>query len=232
MDNTTLTEIKAKEQLTGKVLKTTLSGAVVDIGRDKPGVIHISQLQQEPVSKVEDVVKKGDEVRVWIRRERKGANFYDLTMVEPMALEWGEIEKGMVFKGKVTKLERFGAFVEIGAERPGLVHISELTHDYIRNTEEAISLGEEVEVKVLAVDRRKKQIKLSMKALHADPRKLIKEDLEEEKREPVLTAMEIAWKRANESGDSSQSGSDNKSAVKANVDREEIFERTLKNRRE
>jgi len=231
MDNPTLTEIPQKEKLSGKVVKTTLAGAIVDIGRDKPGVVHISKLRDEPVVKVDDVVKEGDEVTVWIRRERKGADFYDLTMVEPLALEWNEIKNGMVFKGKVTKIERFGAFVDIGAERPGLVHISELTHDYIRSTEEAVSVGEEIEVKVLGVDRRKKQIKLSVKALSEDPKKYIQQEIQEEKREPALTAMEIAWQRAlEEEGDAGQESS--KSGKKDRTAQEEIFERTLKNRRE
>jgi predicted RNA-binding protein with RPS1 domain len=231
MDNPTATAIQPKEKLTGKVIKTTLAGAVVDIGKDKPGVVHISKLQEKPVVKVDDVVKAGDEVTVWIRRERKDADYYDLTMVEPLPLEWNEIKNGMVLKGKVVKIERFGAFVDIGTERPGLVHISELTHDYIRNTDEAVTMNEEVEVKVLGVDRRKKQIKLSMKALQEDPKKFVQQELEEEKREPALTAMEIAWKRAlDEENDAdpraSASGKKDRSA------QEEIFERTLKNRRE
>ena len=65
----------------------------------------------------------------------------------------------MSLKGKVVRLEKFGAFVEIGAERPGLVHISELTHDYIREVGDAVKVEEEVEVFIMEVDRKKKQIK-------------------------------------------------------------------------
>lgn len=224
---TTAIEIQPKEKFTGKVLKTTLSGAVVDIGKDKPGVVHISQLRKEPVQRVDDVVKEGDEVTVWIRRERKDANFYDLTMIEPLLLDWRDMQKGMVVKGNVTKLERFGAFVEIGAERPGLVHISELTHDYIRSTEEAVNVGDEVEVKILDVNRRKKQIKLSIKALSEDPRKLMKAE-EEEANEPVLTAMEIAFRRAEEGKARKSKGKGSKKGK--NVD-EDIFSRTLESRK-
>jgi ribosomal protein S1 len=86
-------------------------------------------------------------------------------MIEPPLLDWNEIDKDMVVKGKVIRLEKFGVFVDIGAERPGLVHISELTHGYIKTPGEVVKEGDEVEVKVLGVNRRKKQIKLSMKAL-------------------------------------------------------------------
>ena len=53
-------------------------------------------------------------------------------MIKPLDLEWREIKTGLVVKGTVVRLETFGAFVEIGAERPGLIHISEMAHGYVR----------------------------------------------------------------------------------------------------
>jgi small subunit ribosomal protein S1 len=153
-----INEIKRKMHLTGIITKTTLAGAVVDIGLEVPGVVHISQLQQEPVNKVEDVIKVGEEVDVWVRRVDPNKGRIELTMIEPLALEWREISKDMVVKGKVTRLEKFGAFVDIGAERPGLVHISEMTHDYLRSPRDVVNEGDEVEVKILAVNRRKNRL--------------------------------------------------------------------------
>jgi small subunit ribosomal protein S1 len=161
--------IEPKQHFTGKVIKTTLAGAIVDIGLDKPGVIHISQLQKEPVNRVEDVVQPGQTVDVWVRRIFPKKGRIELTMVKPLNLEWKEIEPDMVLKGKVTRLEKFGAFVDVGAERPGLVHISELAHGYVKDPSEIVQEGDEVEVKVLKVSRRKKQIKLSMKELMPEP---------------------------------------------------------------
>lgn len=205
-ENTTITsiaDIKRKMHLIGSITKTTLAGAIVDIGLEKPGVIHISQLQKEPVNRVEDVVQVGQKVDVWVRRVDPKKGRIELTMIKPLDLEWREITKGMVVKGKVVRLEKFGVFVDIGAERPGLVHISEMTHGYIRTPSEVVKEGDEVEAKVIAVDRRKKKIKLSMKALEEVPEKPIrstkkeksfKEELApppvEEVHEP--TAMEIA----------------------------------------
>jgi ribosomal protein S1 len=210
---TDLNEIKRKAHFTGTVVKTTLAGAVVDIGLGTPGVVHISQLQAEPVNRVEDVVQVGQSVDVWVRRVFPKKNRIELTMIRPLGLEWREIEDNMVIKGKVTRLEKFGVFVDIGAERPGLVHISEMTHDYIKNPSDLVKEGDEVEVKVLAVNAKKKQIKLSMKALEEPPVKVVKEsprqhqpaqpaekvELEpEEKEEPVPTAMEAAMREAME----------------------------------
>jgi len=169
-----LGEIKRKTHFTGTVMKTTLAGALVDIGLETPGVVHISQLQIDPVNRVEDVVKVGQTVDVWVKRVFPKKNRIELTMIKPLDLEWREITKGMVIKGKVTRLEKFGAFIEIGAERPGLVHISEMTHDYIKSPGEVVKEGDEVEVQVLSVNRQKRQIKLSMKALEEVPVKVVK----------------------------------------------------------
>ena len=157
--------LEPKTKLSGKVVKTTLAGALVDVGQTIPGVIHISQLSKDSINKVEDVVKEGQEVDVWVKRVKKDR--IELTMIQPLALDWKEIEPDMVVKGKVVRLESYGAFVEIGAERPGMIHVSELAHGYVKTPGEIVKEGDEIEAKVLNVDRKKKQIKLSMKALEA-----------------------------------------------------------------
>ena len=167
-------EIKRKMHFRGKVVKTTTAGAIVDIGVKQPAVVHISQLSPEPVKKVEDVVKVGDEVDVWVRRIAP-RGVIELTMIKPLDLEWREIKKGMVVKGKVERIEKYGVFVNIGAEVPGLVHISEMTHGFIRSPRDLVKEGDEVEAKVIAVSRRKRQIKLSMKALEPKPEEIMKE---------------------------------------------------------
>jgi small subunit ribosomal protein S1 len=177
----TPTEVKTKMHFKGKVLRTSLAGALIDIGAEQPAVIHISQMvpesEEEPIKRVEDVLQQGQEVEVWVRKVK--GDHIELTMIKPLDLEWREIKKGMTVKGTVTRLEKFGAFVEIGAERPGLVHISEMAHGYVRQPGDVVKEGDEIEAEVLDVNRRKKQIKLSMKALQPEP---VKEE------EPVYQA--------------------------------------------
>jgi len=86
----------------------------------------------------------------------------------------------MVIKGKIVRMESFGAFVEIGAERPGLVHISEMSHGYVRQPSDVVQEGDEIEAEILDVNRRKKQIKLSMKAVLPEPVEEIVEIVEPE----------------------------------------------------
>lgn len=163
-------EIKPKMHFTGTVLKTSLAGAKIDIGSGEPAYIHISQLEDSegmPVKAVDDVLKAGEPVNVWVRKIKDGR--VELTMFRPLELDWRDLKTEMVVKGKVTRLEKFGAFVEIGAERPGLIHISEMAHGYVRTPEDVLKEGDEVEAMIIDVNRKKKQIKLSLKALQPEP---------------------------------------------------------------
>ncbi|HEX2994485.1 MAG TPA: S1 RNA-binding domain-containing protein [Anaerolineales bacterium] len=241
------TVLEPKTKLSGKVLKTTLAGALVDVGQNIPGVIHISQLSKDPINKVEDVVKEGQTVEVWVRRVKKDR--IELTMIEPLALEWKEIEPDMVVKGKVVRLETYGAFVDIGAERPGMVHVSELAHGYVKTPGEVVKEGDEVEAKVLDVNRKKKQIKLSMKALEPEieefkpakkenkkggKRGPKREDAEmpvqEEEKEPELTVMQIAWQEALDKAKAEKAYKIKRAKSNVSREQEDLLERTMKKR--
>jgi uncharacterized protein len=86
----------------------------------------------------------------------------DVTSVKDLA-------PGMVLEGRVSNVTNFGAFVDIGVHRDGLVHVSELTHRWIADPREAVKVGEIVRVKVLEVDRQRERIALSIKALQPPP---------------------------------------------------------------
>ncbi|MDO9545257.1 MAG: S1 RNA-binding domain-containing protein, partial [Pelolinea sp.] len=159
-------ELERKMHLKGTIIKTNKAGAIVEIGVEKPALLHVSQItvqNDQPVLRVEDVLATGQEIDVYIKNIRDDR--IEVTMKEPLSLEWREINKDMVVKGKVTQIEKFGVFVDIGAERPGLIHVSELTYGYVREASEVVSIGDEVEAKIIDFNRRRKQIKLSMKAM-------------------------------------------------------------------
>jgi small subunit ribosomal protein S1 len=238
--------LQPKTHLTGKVIKTTIAGAIVDIGQKVPGVIHISQLKKDSVNRVEDVVQVGQMIDIWVRRAHDDR--IELTMVEPLLLEWREMKPDMVVKGKVERLEAYGAFVNIGAERPGLVHVSEISHDYVKNPSEVLKVGDEVEAKILDVDRRKKQIRLSIKAAAPKPEEVLAEVNKPEPRkergrkarkqeepveeavskEPELTAFQMAFQKAEERANKRTKVKKNR--ADKNREQEEIFNRTLENR--
>ncbi len=80
-----------------------------------------------------------------------------------------DLEPGMVLEGRVSNVTNFGAFVDIGVHRDGLVHVSELTHRWVADPREAVQVGEIVKVKVLEVDHQRERISLSIKVLQSPP---------------------------------------------------------------
>lgn len=218
---TSIADLSPKMQLKGTVKRLELYGAFIDLGIDATGLIHISKLGGDQVNRVSDVLNEGDEVTVWVEKVDPERQQVMLTMVPPLAVDWTELKTDQVYEGKVTRLETFGAFVSIGAEREGLVHISELSHNYVKSPSEVVNVGDEVQVKVLGFNRRKRRIDLSMKALVEKPeiapmqpsqprqnsgggkRRQSRERFEpevyeivEDETEEVPTAMEIAMRRA------------------------------------
>ncbi|NPV57860.1 MAG: S1 RNA-binding domain-containing protein [Anaerolineae bacterium] len=250
-------QIKPKMKFTGKVVKLSLAGALIDIGSRQPAVLHISQItakdKADAIKRVEDVLEVGQELDVWVRRVRD--DHIELTMNEPLPLEWRDIKEGMVVKGKVVRLEKFGAFVEIGAERPGLIHISELAQGYVRTPDEVVKEGDEVEAKVLEVIKRKKQIKLSIKALmpelenitlvektesHAGSKPARRKkggqkqhereaDLtqDETSQEPEPTSMQMAWEAAMERVKTQKDDGETRKSKGVSQEQEDILARTL-----
>lgn len=239
--------LEPKTRLTGKILKTTLAGALVDVGQPIPGVLHISQLQKDPVNKVEDVIQEGQVVDVWVRKVRRDR--IELTMIQPLMREWKDLQPEMVVKGKVVRLESYGAFVDIGAERPGMIHVSELARGYVKNASDVVKEGDEVEAAIINVDRKKRQIRLSIKALQPEvveeevrPQRENKRgkrgrkreeavvEMVEQNLEPELTAMQIAWQMAQERAQTRDKDHRSKRIKTKSSEQEDILSRTLEKR--
>ncbi len=242
-----LLALEPKTKLPGKIVKITLAGALVDVGQPLPGVLHISQLQKDPVKKVEDVLQEGQAVDVWVRRVRRDR--IELTMIEPLRYEWKDLQPETVVKGKVVRLENYGAFVDIGAERPGMIHISEMARGYVKDAKDVVKEGDEVEAVVLSVDPKKRQIRLSMKSLqpelpaeepvHREERRPKRgkkaeetayQEQPEEPSEPQLTVMQLAWQAAQDRAKSKGKSERSKRHRAADAEQEEILSRTLEKR--
>jgi uncharacterized protein len=95
-----------------------------------------------------------------------------------------DLEIGMELQGVVTNVTDFGAFVDIGVHQDGLVHLSEISHNYVKNPADALNVGQSVRVKVLAVDLKSKRIGLSIKALQPGAGSSARPDGPREERRP------------------------------------------------
>jgi ribosomal protein S1 len=231
-----ISELERKMKLKGTVERLELYGAFIDVGLEAKALVHISKLGDGRVNRVSDAVNVGDEVEVWVDKVDPEQNQIMVSMVEPVAVEWSDLKVGKAFTGNVTRLENYGAFVDIGAEREGLVHISELSHDYVKHPSEVVNVGDEVDVQIIGSSRRKRRIDLSMKALIEKPEAVSVasgQDMEELEDEPeaMPTAMEIAMRRAmskHDEGNGKETKKERQRRQKRGQD--DILSRTLKMR--
>jgi small subunit ribosomal protein S1 len=233
---TSINDLQPKMELTGTVKKVELFGAFVDVGVGHDGLLHISQLSTDHVRNVTDVVKEGDKVSVWVMAVDREKGRFNLTMIRPAEHTWDDIKQNDILTGKVIRVERFGAFVDIGAERPGRIHVSELSTEYVKNPEDVVKVGDEVKVKVLTVNAQKRQIDLSIKAL--DDSAVVEQIEDDEPQGDIPTAMELALRRAMEGTEMESSLRESKPGKsKRNKKRErysrqdEILSRTLQHRK-
>lgn len=229
-------DLEPKSKVRGVVTRLELYGAFIDIGLETNALIHISKIGKDHVNRVSDVLSVDDEVEVWVDKVDPERQQIMVTMVEPLAVEWSDLKKGQEYTGTVTRLETFGAFVDIGAEREGLVHISELSHDYVKHPSEVVKVGDEVQVQVLNFSKRKRRIDLSMKALQEKPQSESMAhrddngsfDFEDDVNEEMPTAMEIALRQAM-GDDFPEKGKKKKKKQRKKVraQQEDILKRTL-----
>jgi small subunit ribosomal protein S1 len=212
-------------KLQGKIVKVEDFGAFVNIGAPKDGLVPVSAMAKTRVDKPSDLVKDGDEVTVWITKASKKENRIGLSMVEPPAVDWSDIKVGQTYNGKVTRVENFGAFIDIGAEREGMVHVSEMETGYVARPSDVVKVGQEVEVRVIEINPKKRQIKLTMKTDMADL-----EAEAEEHEEPVLTPMQLAFQAARQQNQPAATVAKTKTSVKRD-EHEDIFARTIQQHR-
>jgi len=184
-------------EMQGRVRRVAGFGAFVDIGVGTDGLLHISELNAgKRVEKITDVVKVGDEVTVWVKDLDKENNRISLTMVAPGTLTLNDLHEGMVLNGKVTRLAPYGAFLDIGIGREGMLHVREMSDGYVQSPQDVVTVGEELEVQVLKLDAKRSRVDLSIKGLEdarAAEDMIIEDDVEEA--EPP-TMMELALRDA------------------------------------
>ena len=216
-------------KLTGKVTNVTEFGAFVDIGVGRDGLVHISELRRQSGDQGSSTISAGDEVTVWIKDLDRKRNRISLTMREPAQRRLKDLEPGMVVEGKVTRLVPYGAFVDIGLRRDGMVHVTEMARGYVRDPTDVLTVGDVVQVKVLEIDRKKRRVALSIKDLP------VESETEEEAEEALPTTMELAFRQAMAQQEGKRQLAKNRKEDSRQVsgdEQEDIIARTLRMHRE
>ena len=159
--------IEAGKHYNGVVKSLTSFGAFVDIG-GVDGLIHISELSWKRIKHPSEVVSVGDIVDTYVIDFNKETGKISLGYRNPADDPWEkvkELTKGQTVKCKVVRLVPFGAFVEVVPDVDGLIHISQIADHRIGKPADVLSVGQEVEAKLLDIDFENQKISLSIRAL-------------------------------------------------------------------
>lgn len=294
--------IKPRASFSGKVTRTDLGGAFVDLGQGVEGYIHISQfLEKGVITRVADVVKTGDEMTVyvlsvnpttrrvtltqhrpptldwpdlevglkldnarvvavesfgafvdidgpkhallpfnlmvnrdrpkpgqvldtvWVMEADEAKRRIGVTMIEPPKLPWEKIHRGDKLHGTVVRIERSGAFVDVGAERDGLISSKSLGSGWV-NVGDFVEVGEQVEVKVIGVDPSRKRLDLTLDGMKAEDFSLSSGP--DEVISPMAAAMQKARQGARQAAQAEAARGTNLK-LKKQLEQQEALNRTL-----
>ena len=154
----------------GKVRNFTAYGAFVELEEGIDGMIHVSDMSwTRKINHPSECLQKGQEVEAVVLDVNAKEQRISLSLKAAMQDPWDEIAQrfpvGSVVKGKVSKIASFGAFVELEDGVDGLVHISQISDQRIEKVKDALEVGQEVEARVVKVDRGERRIGLSIRAM-------------------------------------------------------------------
>src|SRR5262252_5514781 len=155
----------------GKIRNMTAYGAFVELEEGIDGMIHVSDLSwTRKINHPSEVLKKNDEIDAEVIDIDKVNQRISLGVKQIDSDPWKEIDQkykiGDLVHGKVTKLASFGAFVQLQDDIDGLVHISQLSEEHVAKVKDVLKVGQEVEARVIKVDKIERRIGLSIKAAH------------------------------------------------------------------
>ena len=164
-----LEKIHEGDTIEGTVKNVTDFGAFIDLG-GVDGLLHISEMSWGRTENPKKVYKVGDSVKCFIK-EING-NKIALSVKYPDSNPWNDAATkyavGNVVKGKVARMTDFGAFVQLEEGVDALLHVSQIAKEHIEKPSDVLSIGQEIEAKVVDMNEAEKKISLSMKALASD----------------------------------------------------------------
>ncbi|MDF1825444.1 MAG: 30S ribosomal protein S1 [Verrucomicrobiales bacterium] len=189
----------------GEIRNLTPYGAFVELEDGIDGMIHVSDLSwTRKINHPSEILKKGEEVEAAVLEIDKTNQRISLGVKQLENDPWSEIDGrfkvGDLVKGTVAKIASFGAFIQLEDDIDGLVHISQLSEDHVAKVKDVIKVGDDVEARVIKVDKVERRIGLSIKAAEYSEEQLKKETAAFDALRPSsdLVGLEQAFNLASE----------------------------------
>ncbi|MFZ9940719.1 MAG: 30S ribosomal protein S1 [Luteolibacter sp.] len=187
----------------GPVRNLTAYGAFVELEEGIDGMIHVSDMSwTRKINHPSEVLKKGDEVEAVVLAIDKANQRVSLGIKQTEEDPWSLIDErfkvGDLVKGTVAKIASFGAFISLAGDIDGLIHISQLSEDHVEKVKDIIKVGDEIEARVIKVDKVERRVGLSIKAVGYSEEQLKKESASFESLRPSseMVGLEQAFNLA------------------------------------
>ncbi|MFA6466651.1 MAG: S1 RNA-binding domain-containing protein [Patescibacteria group bacterium] len=160
------------DKIEGKVTGVVDFGAFVEFGDGLEGLVHISELAWQRIDNPRDIIKVGDNVKaeiIDIENTKISLSIKKLQR-DPWVEVAAKYQIGQKVKGKVLKVNPFGAFIELDDDIHGLVHISELSNKKVSNPEDLVAVGKDYEFTILTIEPKHHRLGLSLKGIDKKPK--------------------------------------------------------------
>lgn len=163
--------IEVGQKFEGEVRSIENYGVFVDIGA-VDGLVHTADLTWNRVGHPKDIVKVGDKITVIVKSFDPEKKRVSLSAKDPEDNPWtkfvSEYKKGDVIKATIVSITEFGAFAQIIPGVDGLIHISQISTERVANIASVLTVGQEVDVKIIEIDEDRERVSLSIRALSED----------------------------------------------------------------
>ena len=165
--------VEANEVISGTIKKITSYGMFVDLG-GVDGLVNYNEISYKGPVNPAEYYEEGDEIDVKLINYDKDKGHISLSIKAALPNPWEEIkdelDTGDIITVTISNFETYGAFVDLGNDIEGLLHISEISHNKnINNPKDVLTIGEEVNVEVIELNTEKKRLRVSLKSLQEKP---------------------------------------------------------------
>ena len=177
-----LTKYEVSSVVPGEIVNLEHFGAFARLEEGVEGLIHISELAYRRVEHPEEVVSVGDQLDLKVIEVSLEEQRIRLSLKQAQPDPWEKVaekyEVGSIVQGRIVNLEHFGAFARLEEGVEGLIHISELAYRRVEHPEEVVSVGDQLDLKVIEVSLEEQRIRLSLKQAQPDPWEKVAEKYE------------------------------------------------------
>lgn len=225
-------KLQIGEKRRGYVQTVLDFGAFVDIGSDKDALLPVSRLSQERVGDIHREVAEGDEFEVWVSEVRmpKGKKWQiNVSKLPPEIKTIDDLQRGTKIQGKVAGFSKEGALIDVQVGENALLPVAEISYDNVEVASEELEKGQELELMVMRVNPRRRQVEVSLKRLQPPPEEE-GDDFTVVEDTPPMSAMELAFMRAQQLEGGKRKKKRKKSRARDSQMQDDVFARTLQSR--